>query len=33
VRERLPIAWNVFLVHGETPAIKALAGRLSAVVR
>jgi metallo-beta-lactamase family protein len=32
VRERLPIAWNVFLVHGETPAIEALAGRLSAVV-
>jgi metallo-beta-lactamase family protein len=32
VRERLPIAWNVFLVHGEAPAVEALAGRLSAVV-
>jgi metallo-beta-lactamase family protein len=32
VRERLPIAWHVFLVHGEPPAIDALAGRLSPVV-
>ncbi|HMQ64756.1 MAG TPA: MBL fold metallo-hydrolase [Amaricoccus sp.] len=32
VRARLPIHCNVFLVHGEEPAIEALAGRLGAVV-
>ena len=32
VRARLPIRCNVFLVHGEEPAIEALAGRLSVIV-
>ena len=32
VRARLPIRCNLFLVHGEVPAIEALAGRLSPVV-
>ncbi|HRW15294.1 MBL fold metallo-hydrolase [Amaricoccus sp.] len=32
VRARLPIARDVFLVHGEEPAIEALAGRLSPFV-
>lgn len=32
VRERMPIRSNVFLVHGEEPAIEALAGRLSVIV-
>ena len=32
VRARLPISCNVFLVHGEEPAIEALAGRLSVIV-
>lgn len=32
VRARLPIRCNLFLVHGEEPAIEALAGRLSPIV-
>jgi metallo-beta-lactamase family protein len=32
VRARLPIRCDLFLVHGEEPAMEALAGRLSPVV-